>query len=307
MKKMKLYNKTILSIIICFSLSMAGYAQQLPDSVLLNMMPEIPPELSEPAQRADYLVLHYWDNYSFNDISFLLKDYFLEQSLVDYLGLLTIVAIDTRDNAIKTLMKKAEKEHDVFLLLLKLCQKYLYESMSPLYDEEKLIPFLQYAVPSSSLDDSEKIRPKFVLENILKNRTGHVANDFTYTLVNKNTGTMHSIEAGFTLIYFNDPGCEDCMELTKQLAGSSITNDLINQGKLKILTVYTSDDVKEWEEHASIIPDTWIYSRDAEQKINFDELYNIKQFPTIYLLDKDKKVLLKDTTFENLENYFKIP
>ena len=301
---MKLYNKIVLTTIFCVAIGIAGYAQ-LPDSILLKMMPEIPSELSEPAQRADYLALHYWDKYNFNDVSFLQKDYLLEQSLVDYLGLLSIVSETTMDNSIKSLMKKAEKGHEAYLLLLKLSEKYLYESSSPIYDEEKLIPFLQYAVQSSSLNDNEKLRPNFVLEGILKNRRGHVSNDFTYTLVNKNTEAMHSIEADYTLLYFNDPGCEDCLELTKQLIASTVINDLISKGKLKILTIYTSDNIKEWEEHASIIPDTWLYSRDAEQKINTEGIYNIKHFPTIYLLGKEKKVLLKDTTFENLESYFK--
>ena len=36
-----------------------------------------------------------------------------------------------------------------------------------------------------------------------------------------------------------------------------------------------------------------------------DEIYDLKAIPTLYLLDKDKKVVLKDVTFNQVENYLK--
>ena len=274
------------------------------DHTLLRMMPEIPGEITVPAQRAEYLALHFWDKFDFRDTSFLMKDYLLERCFVDYIDILSIVDDDTKEKSIRMLMKKAEGEKTVFSFILKLSEQYLYEPASPVYDEEKLIPFLQYALQSTLLDDTEKIRPIFLVENISKNMKGSVAGDFTYTLINGETGNLHSINAEYTLLYFNDPDCEDCMMLIKQLIVSPVINDQVKQGKLKILMTYVNDDIEAWEKHASDVLNSWIYSRDAEQKINIDDIYNIKQFPTIYLLDKDKKVLLKDTTFEKLEDYF---
>ncbi|MDR2913538.1 MAG: DUF5106 domain-containing protein [Tannerella sp.] len=281
------------------------FAQE-PKTELLEMMPEIPSEINEPSQRAEYLVMHFWDKFDFRDTSFLMTDHLLERSFVDYIDLLSIVPYETTEKSINTLMKKTEGKHSIFSFILKLSEQYLYEPASPLCNEEKLIPFLQYALQSSLLDGTEKIRPAFLLESITKNRIGTMANDITYTLINREAGNLHSVKADYTLLYFNDPECEDCIMLIKQLITSSVINNLINQGKLKILTVYVNDDVEAWEKHASDVSDLWIYSRDAEQKINIEGIYNIKQFPTMYLLDIDKKILLKDTTFENLENYFRM-
>lgn len=280
-----------------------SYAQQ-PDPALLKMMPEIPETLSEPAQRAEYLSLHFWDKFDFSDTEALTKDHLLERFFVDYLDVLSLVPVEIMQQSINTLMKKAEAEPNSFTTIVSLSEKYLYEPTSPISDEEKLIPFLQYALQSSLLNETEKIRPAFLLENVLKNRTGNVANDFTYTLQNGTTGTLHTLNATYTLLYFNDPECEDCMMLIRQLSASPIISRLIKEDKLKILTVYVNDDTEAWKKHASDVPDTWIYSRDAELKINLEGIYNIKQFPTMYLLDKDKKVLLKDATFEVFEFYF---
>ena len=266
-------------------------------------MPAIPAEITEPMQRAEYLSMHFWNKFNFGDESFFMNNDLPERCFVDFVDLLSIVSGETMEKSIGVLLKKSEASKTIFSFILKLSERYLYESESPVCDEEKLIPFMQYALQSSLLDDTEKIRPRFLLENISINRLGAVAGDFDYILMNGKKGKLHSVNAEYTLLYFNDPECEDCAMLTKQLIASTAVNNLTGKSKLKIITVYVGDDIEAWKKHASEIPDTWIYTRDAEQKIIIESIYNIKQFPTIYLLDKDKKVLLKDTSFDNIEGY----
>ena len=297
--------KTIFTgIFLLVSVMTSRCMAQQSDDALLKMMPEIPSEITEPSQRAEYLVLHFWDKFNFNDTLFLMADQLLERCFVEYLDLLSLVSEDTRDKSIHSLLKKSEEEKN-FSFFLKLSERYLYEPDSPLYNEEKLIPFLQYAIHSSSLNDTEKLRPKYLLACVSKNRIGNLANDFTYTLMNGETGTLHAIKADYTLLYFNDPECEDCRRLIKQLTLSPVINQLIQSDKLKIITVYINDDTEAWEKHASDVVSTWIYAHDSEQIINREETYHIKQFPTLYLLNQDKKVLQKEITFETLETYFK--
>jgi hypothetical protein len=279
------------------------YAQQQ-EAALLRMMPDIPAEITEPAQRAGYLVVHYWDKYDFRDTAFLMKDDFLERSHVDYLDLLSFVPENVREQSAGLLMKKAGEWKEMFLFFSKLNEQYLYNPDSPVCDEEKYILFLQEELRSPLLNETEKIRPRFLLESVMKNRAGQVANDFVYTLIDGQTGTLHAVKADYTLLYFIDPECEDCRMLTGQLTASPVINDLIRQERLKVLAVYPHDQVETWKEHASAVPGSWIYAHDAGLKIDMEGIYNIKRFPTMYLLDKDKKVLLKDTDFEKLDDYF---
>ena len=268
-------------------------------------MPDIPVDITVPMQRAEYLTMHFWDKFDFGDASFFMNNDLPERCFVEFIDLLSIVPVETMEKSIDVLLKRSEASKTIFSLILKLSERYLYESESPVCDEEKLIPFMRYALQSSLLDDTEKIRPRFLLENISINRLGTVSSDIDYMLINKEKGNLHSVNAEYTLLYFNDPECEDCAMLTKQIIASTAINNRINTGGLKIIMVYVNDDIEAWEKHASEIPGSWIYSRDPEQKIIVEGIYNIKQFPTIYLLGKDKKVLLKDTTFDNLEGFFK--
>ena len=47
------------------------------------------------------------------------------------------------------------------------------------------------------------------------------------------------------------------------------------------------------------------HARDASQVINRHRLYDLKAVPCLYLLDADKRVLLKDVTVEHLELYLR--
>jgi thiol-disulfide isomerase/thioredoxin len=268
-----------------------------------EMMPEIPEELTEPAARAAYLVMHFWDRYDFGDPDFLRKDDLLERGFVDYADLLSLVPEEVREQSAGVLMRKADGRKETLTEVLRLCEKYLYEPDSPVYDEEKLIPLLQEALALPLPDGAaEKIRPAYLLEQALKNRTGQVAADFTYTLADGQTGTLHAAAATAdrTLLYFHDPECEDCRMLTGRLKDSPLVDRLVREGKLTVLAVYTEEDTETWTEHARSFPDAWIYARDAAQQINREERYNIRRFPTVYLLDRNKKVLLKETSFEKL-------
>jgi hypothetical protein len=300
----KTVRKYIIPVILIFSAIFFCTARQL-DRQLPDLMPDIPEEITEPSQRAAFLVMHYWDKYDFGDMTFLMTDDLLERSLVDYLDLLSLVPADTVARSVGRLMGKAEEKRELFLLLSKLSERYLYEPDSPVYDEEKLIPFLQEELKSATLLDIEKIRLQFLLDQILKNRTGEVANDFSYTLADNRTGTLHALQADFILLYFNDPECEDCLLLTGKLIASPVISELIKREQLDLLAVYTGEDVEAWRNHAATVQPSWIYARDAEQRINGEGIYHIRQFPTIYLLDKNKKVLLKETSFETLEAYFR--
>ena len=306
---MKLKQSIVKSLLtgICFIASVVttyGLAQEQ-ETAWQKMMPEIPSEMTDPSQRAAYLITHFWDNVNFQDTAFLMNDNLLERYFVDYLDLLSLVPDDLRDRSIHSLLKKSEEENSLFTYLLRLSEQYLYDPESPVCNEEKLIPFLNYSLQSTLFNDTEKFRLNYLLDCISKNRIDSVANDFTYTLMNGETGNLHAIKADYTLLYFNDPECDDCRMLIRQLIISPIINQCIQSGKLKIITVYVNDDLDVWKKHAPDVLHTWIYAYDAEQKINEESIYNIKQFPALYLLDRDKKVILKDLTFETLEDYIR--
>ena len=56
------------------------------------------------------------------------------------------------------------------------------------------------------------------------------------------------------------------------------------------------EDLGAWRAYRDRIPARWINAYDATQQLREKELYDLKAIPALYLLDCDKRVLVKDGT-----------
>lgn len=273
------------------------------DSTKIFALPVIPAMLSTPELRADYLVRHYWENVDFADTTYLDHREVMEQAWVDYIDIMKLVPEETAISAIKQMYKDAEKKKKVFFFFTDLAEKYLYDPNSPMRNEELYIPVLDAMLESTVLDDTEKILPKGRRDLAEQNRPGRQAEDFTYTLVSGKSGTLYGVKANYTLLFINNPGCHACEEGIKELKQAPAINKEFEAGNLKILSVYPDEDKEEWERHLSDFPKEWINGYDKKLMIKEKNLYDLKAIPTLYLLDKNKKVLLKDAVVGQIEQY----
>ena len=273
------------------------------DSTKIFALPVIPALLNTPESRADYLVRHYWENVDFADTTYLDHREVMEQAWVDYIDIMKLVPEETAISAIKQMYKDAGKKKKVFFYFTDLAEKYLYDPNSPMRNEELYIPVLDAMLESTVLDDTEKILPKGRRELAEQNRLGRQAEDFTYTLVSGKSGTLYGVKADYTLLFINNPGCHACEEGIKELKQAPAINKEFEAGNLKKLSVYPDEDKEEWERHLSDFPKEWINGYDKKLMIKEKNLYDLKAIPTLYLLDKNKKVLLKDAVVGQIEQY----
>lgn len=258
----------------------------------------IPNTITKPEERAAYLVRHYWDGFDFADTANLYKPEVTEQALSDYLNLMKYVTPEMADSVLTQLVRKTEVNKEVETHYVGLFEKYLYEPESPVCDEELYIPVLRAVLASPLLEEVDKVRPAYLLELVLRNRVGRRATDFVYTLADGQTGRLHGVEAEFLLLYFYDSDCHVCRETVRELSASPLVKRLISENRLKVLAVYTEGDEAAWRAHLPEMPADWIVSYDDAVSVKSEEIYDLKSMPTLYLLDKHKKVLLKGTTYE---------
>ena len=244
-------------------------------------MVSVPSVITEPEERAAYLVKHYWDKFDFTDTTLIHFPEITEQATSNYIDMMKYVPAKVAASSIKEMMSKASTDSSLYIYVL---------------DAVLEAPFL---------DEVSKIRPAHLLELALKNRVGEPATDFTYTLVDGKKGTLYRTKADCLLLFFYNPDCHACKEITDQLAASPFVTEWIKNNKLKILAVYPDEDLEAWKKHISYMPAGWINSYDSTVSLKNDEIYDLKAIPTLYLLDKDKKVVLKDVTFNQVENYLK--
>lgn len=278
-------------------------AGALPDTITTFVLPAIPPMLNTPELRADYLVRHYWDNVNFADTNYIHHPEITEQAWVDYIDILKIVPAKDADAALKEVFAQAEKEKKSYLYLTDLADKYLYDPNSPMRNEELYISVLDAMLASPALDDAEKIRPQARRELAQKNRVGTNALNFTYILASGEEGNLYGVNAPYTLLFINNPGCHACAETIEALKQAPAINQAIARKQVQVLSIYPDIDLEEWNRHLSDFPEEWINGYDKKQVMETQNLYDLKAIPTLYLMDKDKVVMLKDATVGEIEEY----
>lgn len=262
-------------------------------------LPEIPKELTEPGKRADYLAMHYWDSLNPALLRSAEDSVTVEQAFVDFLSIIPLTDMSVPDKAVTTLLERLQSESDAYGYFMELAYKYLYEADSPMENEEILVPFLTYATDSARADDYIRMRANFLQERVLKNRPGTKAADFQYITRDNKKINLWSVLAEELLLLFYDPECLHCMEIISQIIHDSDISAHLNNGKLKILAIYTERNESVWNANKNLLPANWIVGKDISG-ITENEIYDLKAMPTLYLLDKDKRVLMKDLDIRDI-------
>ncbi|GHT36179.1 hypothetical protein AGMMS49574_27460 [Bacteroidia bacterium] len=267
-------------------------------------LPTIPNLLTRSEDRAAYLVQHYWDNFDFSDTAYIHLPAISEQAFVDYIDVLPYVPLQIASESIKDMLKQAEADKKVYRYFTDLYEKYLYDANSPMRNDEFYIPVLEAELASPLTE--EKIRPADLLQMAKKNRVGQSATNFSYTLTNGQKGALHTLKSLYTLLFFYNPGCHNCQEVTQQLQTSPVVNSFLKNHTLTVLAVYTDEDLKAWRDYLPNMPKEWTVAYDDKKAILENDLYDLKAIPSLYLLDGDQKtVILKDVDFAQVENFFK--
>lgn len=277
-------------------------------------MVEIPVMITEPAERAQWLSVHFWDPFTQAD-----KLYFcdsvtvngvpaekLEQQVGLFASILQQLPIpggqEAMDAAFGRLeaFQKAQPEGNVFSKTSALISRYFYDPNSPVRSEDLYLPFVSRLAASELV--SEQMRGQYAWEAQVcsLNRTGTPAANFTFVDTFGRSRTLYGIKADYTLLIFGNPDCNACREIMEQMAASPEISALIASGRLKVADIYIDEDVELWKAKKDSYPREWINGYDPGFTIRTDRIYAIRAVPSLYLLDQKKNVLLKDALPETV-------
>ena len=143
---------------------------------------------------------------------------------------------------------------------------------------------------------------KKIRENVMfaeHNLIGNIAPELSLETYDGEYVNLHKIVAPVTVVLIYEPGCSHCKEFVPKFH-DEVYLKYKDKG-LKVFAIYSMDKKEEWTEflikHKLF---DWINVWDERQLSQFKILYDARKTPGVYVLDKDKKIIAKSMTIEQL-------
>jgi thiol-disulfide isomerase/thioredoxin len=127
--------------------------------------------------------------------------------------------------------------------------------------------------------------------------------------------TLYSLNARYTIVAFWDVHCGKCREEIPRL-DSLYKAEWKNMNVGVYAVMVNEESVKDWKpfiaEHK--LDPAWVHVHQTEAmrkeeekagKPNFRQLYDMRSTPTLFLLDKDKKIIAKNIGLNDLDRVLK--
>lgn len=302
---MKIKCYTLLLLICGLGLSILGSCKPSGRAVHLEQghsTPTPPIHIDNPREGLSYMINHYWDGINLSDTTFLGNASMLEGVVADYLGLL--VSADAPESLRLRILYPLETVPIEYVpKVLNIYRQYLYDPGAPLEDEEVFKIVLAWAETSPKVPEGYQVTSREILRLLRLNEIGSQATEIVYTSPEGSKRRLSRILEPYTLLFFGTYGCEVCAAAYDYLTGHPVVRQLADKKKLRLLYIYVQDDPERTLEALS--PELgWVETgRDTDGQITGTPLYDLKSSPTIYLLDKQKTVLLKNASLPQLINH----
>ena len=201
-------------------------------------------------------------------------------------------------------MEEAESDSARWRQETALQDKFFMDPNSPYRNEEFYLPVAFHLADSPLATEEQRNRARWILPRLQLNRLGTIAADIPFTLRDGRTTTLHaaidSHHPKLTLLFFSNPGCPNCKEITEALAEDPVVSRKMASGELLVVNIYPDEDLQAWLDYLPNYPSEWICGHDAEQILFSDTRYWLRAIPSLYLLDEEKRVVRKDAPLEQI-------
>ncbi len=276
----------------------------------VSMEPVIPPAPTLPDGKKDsvwvfnYYKNHFWDNFDFNDER-MLRTPFLQPKLERYVKELLVQVPDSIIKDADALIQRAAKANNK-----ELKSQIIYYITSE-YENPKVVGtegvFVHMAEKyylsgymEVSADATKRIGERVASMKPLL--VGKVIPDVVLSDPDKKPVSIHGIKADYTVLFFYSPTCGHCKDSAPKLKEFYE----LNKAKgAKVLAIATDQSPEDWKKFIKDYKlEELSNGYDYTYKHDFRTEYDVYTTPTIYVLDKSKKVIARKMPIEQLDDFF---
>lgn len=253
---------------------------------------------------------HYWDGITFMDERIIRTPFFLPK-VEKYFREILVPSSDTIIKEADYLLLLARTNKEMYKFLLNwLTDEYMY----PKYmGQDAVFVHLFEKYHSKGISDWLNEKQITAVTNraymLMSNLIGEKAANLEMVDSSGKAANLYDVKSEFIIVSFWDPTCSHCQQEIPRL-DSFYQAKWKNQG-VKIYGVLTENEKGKWKEFIQKNNlKEWIHVYETDEKKNeiiakkkpgYKQLYDITQTPTLYLLDKEKRIIAKKLTLQQME------
>jgi len=290
-------------------------------SLLFKTMQEVPlpANVQNPKTKADSLAQyryakdHYWDSFDFMD-GRLVRTPIFENKLKTYLNNWVVPDSDSLIYEMNWMMALGRNDDEMSRYLISyFVDNYMYPKIMG-QDKVFLHAYEKYIANENPATNwlNEKQR-KAITDRaymIMANQLGAPAYDMALVDTAGKMKKLYDVKSDYVVISFWDPHCGKCKEELPKL--DSLYKAVWKKNNVQVYAVMVNEEaINDWVPTLQKNGKGWIHvhqtkvMRAEEEKAkqaNFRQLYDMRSTPTLFLLDKDKRIIAKNLGLEDLNN-----
>ena len=244
---------------------------------------------------------HFFDNIDFNDER-LIRTPILQARLNAFFKNVIIPAPDSINKEIDRIMVKCRNNYKMFQFVSVYLFNHFRESeimghdavMVKLADDIYLTPKADWV----SKEFKEDLRRQIAL--IKPNLIGKKAENLVMDSYKGIFVSLYDVDKDFTILYFWEPNCGHCKESTPKLKA---LYEKTRNYSLEVFAICTISEKDKWSKYIEENKLAWINGWDPQRNSRFDYYYNVQSTPLIYILDKNKKIIAKKISVEDISSF----
>lgn len=250
---------------------------------------------------------HFFDNFDLSDDALIRIEHTLYKKKVnEYLDKLYAPQPDTLIKAITKIVGMAKKNPETYrFLIMQLTTKYGNPEYMGLDEVYVWLYYTYYATGEMDYWANEKHKKnlKEFADNYCKSLIGKTGPNMIMQDANFQPKSMYDIKTKYTILYFFDHGCSHCRKETPVLV------DFYKKNKAKLNVEVFAIDIDSsmvaMREFIKTFGTTWITVNGPRTYLNvhFKDQYDVPSYPTIYILDQNKKIIAKKPPTDKLEGF----
>nr|MCU0325857.1 redoxin domain-containing protein [Spirosomataceae bacterium] len=270
------------------------------DQIQITNVPILPNGRQDSVFVYNYYRNHYFDNLDLSDER-MLRTGFFEPKIKFYLEKLTYQQPDSLIKSIDFIMARAKGLH---------LRKYIASLTASLYEKSTangleavfVHTIEKYYEPEPYLWDKSALAQMSKRAATLKPLLiGKVIPNMTATDLTGKEIALYDLNAKYTILYIYSLNCNHCKEHAPKIA--ALQRKLAARG-VKFYAVASERNQPQWRSFIKAYhTENLLNVIDSKNTVDFVNQYNVVEYPTIFVLDQNKKIIGKQINPALLEKF----